>query len=106
MSLVNWKVNLNFCNKKYSKCISIVGKKCKIAGWGEWDDDGLNKYPQFLQEVEVPIVDLDKCVSNYNDQNQQVVPTDFNFCAGGKQGIDSCFVILRIQGYKIFNWSI
>eukprot|EP00093_Oithona_nana_P008221 08221.XXX_505679_504487_1 [CDS] Oithona nana genome sequencing. len=68
-----------------------VGKKCKIAGWGEWDDDGPNEYPQYLQEVEVPIVDLDKCVSNYNDQNQQLVPTDFNFCAGGKQGIDSCF---------------
>ena len=82
-----------------------VGKKCKVAGWGKVEStfngsvvptDYDDKYPVFLQEVEVPIIDLEKCIKNYEDSNEGVIPTNLNFCAG-KQGIDSCAVIQRIQ---------
>ena len=64
-----------------------VGKKCKIAGWGQTED---LSYPIQLQEVEVPIIDLDTCKENYENKNYTGMVTDLNFCAGLK-GKDSCF---------------
>ena len=64
-----------------------VGKKCKIAGWGQTED---LSYPIQLQEVEVPIIDLETCKENYESKNYTGMVTDLNFCAGLK-GKDSCF---------------
>ena len=65
---------------------SLTGKRCRVAGWGRMNEED---YPEHLLEVEVPIMDLEKCKANYDPEYEGMV-TDFNFCAGRK-GKDSCF---------------
>ena len=71
---------------------------CKLAGWGRIDD-GSNAVE--LQEVGVPIMDLNTCANNHaltcledkakdNNINCGIVTND-TFCAGA-DGRDSCFV--------------
>ena len=68
---------------------SLAGKRCRVAGWGQMND--LDEFPEHLLEVEIPIMELEKCKANYErEPRYEGMVTDFNFCAGRK-GKDSCF---------------
>ena len=66
-----------------------MGKCCKVAGWGELDYDGPS--PKELQEVKVPIMDLESCKKGYKDGNEDALITGDTFC-GGLLNKDSCKV--------------
>ena len=72
----------------------VDGNCCKVAGWGAMENwDNANK----LQEVGVPIFDLNTCASNYAkdciDWKKCPTVTSHAFCAGGGEDKkDSCFV--------------
>ena len=67
----------------------LADKRCRVAGWGQMND--LDEFPEHLLEVEIPIMDLEKCKANYErEPRYEGMVTDFNFCAG-RRGKDSCF---------------
>jgi len=66
---------------------------CKVAGWGRMED---GEYANKLQEVGLPIFDLNTCANNYaeysKENNFKATVTSDAFCAGtGKDKKDSCF---------------
>ena len=81
----------------------LVGTKATVTGWGyTYDIDKFKRTypgvdvdenvlaPNDLQEVDVPIQDLEKCRANYNELGGIPVP-DGQLCAGLKVGgKDSC----------------
>ena len=67
---------------------------CWVAGWGDRLLNGIpGSYPDVLYQVQVPIIDLQKCFQAYFDQygSADVAPGKKNLCAGSA-GKDSCFV--------------
>ena len=91
-------IKLDF-RQEYTNALHWNGETCcKLAGWGQIDN-GSNAVE--LQEVGVPIFDLNTCANNHvitcleekakdNRTNCGIVTSD-TFCAG-KGGKDSCFV--------------
>lgn len=69
------------------------GSICWIAGWGVTDIDksGWKKIPENLQEVEVPVVNLERCKVSYRKLDSNATVTDDHICAGAARK-DSCFV--------------
>jgi len=65
-----------------------------LSGWGQ--TSATETQVEYLQKIDVPIYDGQKCATNYN---KYVQITDTKLCAGGKGGQDSCMV--RIN--KVFQ---
>ncbi|XP_072428306.1 mannan-binding lectin serine protease 1 isoform X2 [Chiloscyllium punctatum] len=64
----------------------ILGDMVIVSGWGK---QFLHSIPETLMEIEIPIVDHDKCKHVYSQLGRQV--TDDMICAGLKQGgSDAC----------------
>ena len=70
-----------------------MGQLCKVAGWGKINGD---KKPLLLNEVTVPIQDLNTCAKNYQRTYQRPKVTNNTICAG-LPGKDACFVIKIYQ---------
>lgn len=66
----------------------FVGTKAIATGWGTLKEDG--KPSCILQEVEVPVISNDRCVTETNYTNKMI--TDNMLCAGypGVGERDSC----------------
>ena len=67
-----------------------MGKCCKVAGWGKLKFDNHARTNE-LQEVKVPIMDLESCKKGYKDGKDDAYITKDNFCAG-LLNRDSCKV--------------
>lgn len=67
---------------------TFVGYKATASGWGTLKEDG--KPSCILQEVEVPVISNDRCVSETNYTSKMITPN--MLCAGypGKGERDSC----------------
>ena len=70
--------------------IFSAGNLCQVAGWGHLSSKDLGS-PNKLQEVEVPVMDLEKCARNFFNSGSSAKVTRNTICAG-RQGKDSCFV--------------
>ena len=70
----------------------IEGMPLSVIGLGLLDAEGNEGTPDFLQHVEVPVVDADKCNALYIEHGDTDVDSKVLFCAGDtrKGGIDSC----------------
>ena len=84
---------IHFLSKNLSDYI-VDGNCCKVAGWGQMENyANANK----LQEVGLPIFDLNTCANNYRKYCKEKkvcgIVTSDAFCAGGGEDKkDSCFV--------------
>lgn len=58
-----------------------------LSGWGQTGTHAAQA--EWLQKIDVPIYDQQKCADNYK---KYVKITDTKLCAGGKGGQDSCMV--------------
>jgi len=78
-----------------------------VAGWGLTQEGG-NDVSQFLNQVGVPIINPQQCVSQYSRAGVQIVPKAM-ICAGLPQGgKDSCqgdsggpFIVKGTSGYTL-----
>jgi hypothetical protein len=61
-----------------------------LSGWGQ--TGAQNAQAEYLQKIDVPIYDQQKCAVNYQ---KYVQITDTKMCAGGKGGQDSCMVCIN-----------
>ena len=70
--------------------IFSAGNLCQVAGWGHLSSNDW-RIPNKLQEVEVPVMDLETCQRNFLKSGSSAKVTRNTICAG-RQGKDSCFV--------------
>ena len=91
-----WKGTLKGVDEThYYNALSLViifpaGNLCQVAGWGHLSSNDLRS-PNKLQEVEVPVMDLETCERNFLKTGSSAKVTRNTICAG-RQGKDSCFV--------------
>ena len=62
---------------------SYPGRKCTVIGWGNTNERGSPS--EVLLEVDVPIIDYEKCNRRFNG-----VLSDSMLCAGGEENEDAC----------------
>lgn len=65
---------------------NIVNKKGFVVGWGLTEDDGL---AEVLQEGTMPVVSFLTCLESNRDFFGPVL-SDFNYCAGYRNGTSVC----------------
>lgn len=77
---------------------SYIGRKAIATGWGTLKEEG--KPSCILQEVEVPVISNDRCVSETNYTKKMI--TDNMLCAGypGVGQKDSCQVSYLCDEFK------
>lgn len=65
---------------------NVVGKKGFVVGWGLTEEDGL---AEVLHEGTMPVVDFFECLESNRDFFGPVL-SDFNYCAGYRNGTSVC----------------
>ena len=108
----NWQSICTWRSRKTRLLLLFIifsaGNLCQVAGWGHLSSNDLRN-PNKLQEVEVPVMDLETCARNFLKDGSMAKVTRNTICAG-RQGKDSCFVgflwILFIISFSIISLYI
>ena len=89
--------------------IFLAGSCCKTAGWGVTGRNltyvsEKSTLADELQEIGLPVIDLEACSKNYAKRYKTPKVTNDTFCAG-LYGIDSCAVgILNSDIFLAFHY--
>ncbi|XP_068085721.1 CLIP domain-containing serine protease B4 [Anabrus simplex] len=91
VALLVLKTSLNFSLAAQPVCIlqngnvPLVGRRGKLVGWGKLP--GQETTPSREQQLELPIIALEKCSAVYGS----IIPVNTNqMCVGGEEGKDAC----------------
>lgn len=63
-----------------------------VSGYGMNNEDvSIAEKPEVLQKAQLPLWDNSDCQKSYASFNKAFVITERQICAGGKNGVDSCY---------------
>ncbi|XP_065336564.1 trypsin alpha-3-like [Cloeon dipterum] len=89
-----WEVDSPFIWSVNIKPVRIANSRVKdewlmtLSGWGK-TEQSVDRLPDYLQKVEVRIVNMDKCNALYRAKHHMPIKEN-QICAGGR-GKDACF---------------
>lgn len=87
---------MEFDENIHALCLSIESSKISsmglVSGYGMNNENiAIAEKPDILQLAKLPVWDNKDCKESYASFNKAFVISERQICAGGKNGVDSCF---------------
>jgi hypothetical protein len=89
-------MSIEFNENVHALCLSTESSKVSsmglVSGYGMNNENfAIAEKPDILQKAQLPVWDNNDCQQSYASFNKAFVITERQICAGGKNGVDSCY---------------